>query len=200
MKGMITYSTFTDAQLTSKLAESDEYAFAEIFKRYKPKIYLFIKKFVHSAQMAEDLTQEVFVKIWESGTKLYEVQSIKAYLFTTARNHTLNSLKKALRSDVAMGVVINAYVDERSSVEEDLISKEYADYLQKILATLPERSREIFKLCREQGKTYDEAAAILGISRNAIKNHMVATMKVLSSSVERDLGISLSVLLAILFR
>ncbi|MCD0487598.1 sigma-70 family RNA polymerase sigma factor [Pedobacter sp. MC2016-14] len=197
---MAAYSSYTDQELTSRLAESDEYAFAEIYKRYKTNIYLLIKKFVHSAQMADDLTQEVFVKIWESGDKLSEVRSIKAYLLITAKNHTLNSLKKALRSEAAMGVVINAYVDERKSVEEDLISKEYAHFLQQQLSTLPARSREIFKLCREQGKTYDEAAVILGISRNAIKNHMVATMKVLSSSVEKDLGISLSLLLVVLFK
>lgn len=197
---MVAYSTFNDQELTSRLAELDEYAFAEVYKRYKSKICAFVKKFVNSGQMAEDLTQEVFLKIWEAGAKLHEVQSIKAYLFITAKNHTLNSLKKALRSDVAMGVVINAYVDERSTIEEDLISKEYADYLQKVLATLPARSREIFKLCREQGKTYDEAASALGISRNAIKNHMVATMKVLSSAVEKDLGISLSLFLAMLLK
>lgn len=197
---MAAYSSYTDLELTSRLADSDEYAFSEIYKRYKSIIYLFIKKFVHSAQMADDLTQEVFVKIWQNGAKLNEVRSIKAYLLITAKNHTLNSLKKALRSEIAMSVVINAYVDERNTVEDDLVSKEYAEFLRKILSTLPARSREIFKLCREQGKTYDEAAFVLGISRNAIKNHMVATMKVLSNSVEKDLGISLSLLLAVLFK
>lgn len=194
------YRTFSDQELTSRLAESDEYAFAEIYKRYKPRIYLLIKKFVISSQMAEDLTQEVFVKIWEGGSKLTEVQSIKAYLLATARNHTLNSLKKALRSEEAMGVIINAYVDDRRTTEETIVSKEYSEFLERTLAGIPARSREIFKLCREQGKTYEEAAVILGISRNAIKNHMVATMKVLSSAVQQDLGISLSIFLVTLLK
>ena len=194
------YRTFSDQELTSRLAESDEYAFAEIYKRYKPRIYLLIKKFVISSQMAEDLTQEVFVKIWEGGSKLTEVQSIKPYLLATARNHTLNSLKKALRSEEAMGVIINAYVDDRRTTEETIVSKEYSEFLERTLAGIPARSREIFKLCREQGKTYEEAAIILGISRNAIKNHMVATMKVLSSAVQQDLGISLSIFLVTLLK
>jgi RNA polymerase sigma-70 factor (family 1) len=194
------YSTFSDQELTSRLAESDEYAFAELYKRYKSQIYLLIKKFVISAQMAEDLTQEVFVKIWESGPKLNDVQSIRPYLMVTARNHTLNNLKKALRTEEAMGVILNAYVDDRRVTEEAIITKEYAQFLENTLANIPLRSREIFKLCREQGKTYDEVAVKLGISRNAIKNHMVATMKVLSAAVQKDLGISLSAFLLILLK
>jgi RNA polymerase sigma-70 factor (family 1) len=197
---MTAYSTLTDHELTEFLRQGDDVAFAELYKRYKSGIYIFVKKFVHSAALAEDLTQEIFVKIWEGGSKLKDIQSLRAYLFITARNHTLNSLKRAFRSNVAMAEVVNNIAEHRNSIEEDLISKEYIEYLQRVLATLPGRSRDIFKLCREQGKTYDEAALALGISRNAIKNHMVSTMKTLSASVEKDLGISLSLLLAMLFK
>ncbi|WP_438871731.1 RNA polymerase sigma factor [Pedobacter panaciterrae] len=128
------------------------------------------------------------------------MQSLKAYLHIVARNHTLNSLKKAFRSEVAMSEIVNSFVEERNSTEDELLNKEYYDYLQKALAVLSPRSREVFKLCREQGKSYEEVATALGISRNAVKNHMVASMKILRTSVERDLGISLGVLLVILLK
>lgn len=197
---MITYSTLTDHELTEFLRQGDDVAFAELYKRYKSGIYIFVKKIVHSAALAEDLTQEIFVKIWEAGARLKDIQSFRAYIFITARNHTLNSLKKAFHSDIAMAEVVNNIAEQRNNIEEDFISREYSEYLQRVLATLPARSRDIFKLCREQGKTYDEAAIAMGISRNAIKNHMVSTMKILSSSVEKDLGISLSLLLAIILK
>jgi RNA polymerase sigma-70 factor (ECF subfamily) len=156
--------------------------------------------------MAEDLEQEVFMKIWESRKQLREVKSFRAYLFIVARNHILNTLKAVFRSDAAMGEVVNHFIrlrnaqaDSGNTPENDLLSKEYQTFLEKILTALPERTREIFRLCREQGKTYDEVAALLGISRNAVKNHMVHSMKILGGSVEKDLGISLSLFLAIMF-
>jgi RNA polymerase sigma-70 factor (family 1) len=197
---MTSYSTLPDNELTVFLRQGDDVAFAELYKRYKSGIYIFVKKFVHSSALAEDLTQEILVKIWEAGDKLKDIQSLRAYLFITARNHTLNNLKKAFRANIAMAEVVNNIEEQRNNIEEDLISKEYTEYLQSVLATLPGRSRDIFKLCREQGKTYDEAAHAMGISRNAIKNHMVSTMKILSASVEKDLGISLSLLLAVILK
>ena len=64
--------------------------------------------------------------------------------------------------------------------------------------SLPERTRQIFKLCREQEKTYDEVAKSLNISRNAVKNHMVQSMKLLSSSIKKEFGISLTLFMIIL--
>lgn len=105
-----------------------------------------------------------------------------------------------MRSDVAMGEVINSFVEQRNNTEEELLAKEYLEYLEKALAALPLRTREIFKLCRQEGKSYEEVAIALGISRNAVKNHMVSSMKVLSASVKKDLGISLGILLTVLLK
>ncbi|ATP59048.1 RNA polymerase sigma-70 factor [Pedobacter ginsengisoli] len=197
---MTTYSLLSDQELRTKLVFGDEYAFAEFYERYSAGILGFVKKFVHSADLSEDLTQEIFIKIWQCRSKLADVQSLKAYLYIVARNHTLNSLKKAFRSEVAMSEVVNSFVEERNCTEDELLSKEYYDYLHNALAQLSPRSREIFKLCREQGKSYDEVATALGISRNAVKNHMVASMKILRTAVEKDLGISLGVILVMLLK
>ncbi|AOM76019.1 RNA polymerase sigma factor [Pedobacter steynii] len=192
--------TFSDDDLKAKLVAGDDSAFSELYERYSAQVYQYIKKFVHSTDLSEDLTQEIFIKIWQCKSKLGEVQSIRAYLFIMARNHTLNSLKKAMRSDVAMAEIVNSFVEERNETEEELLSKEYHEYLERELNALPARTREVFRFCRQQGKSYDEVAMELGISRNAVKNHMVASMKILGASAKRDLGVSLSVLLTVLLK
>lgn len=197
---MSLYLPLSDCELQAKIIVGDEYAFAELYQRYHSAIYGFIKKFVHSSALAEDLSQEVFIKIWQLRSRLGEIKSIRAYIFIMARNHSLNSIKKAFRSTVTMAEVVNGFTEERSHLEEDLLSKQYQQYLQKALAALPSRTREIFTLCREHGKSYDEVASALGISRNAVKNHMVGSMKILSAAIERDLGISLSLLLVLLYK
>ncbi len=188
-----------ELDLVRMISEGDEKAFLEIYSRYFKPIRIFIVRYVQSFQLAEDLTQEVFVKIWEHRKKLVEVKSFKAYLFVLAKNHTLNMLKKAARSEIAMSEIIGSYVSNANPTEDLFIDKEYRKVFDKALAAIPERSRQIFQLCREQKKSYEEVAEIMGISKNAIKNHMVFSMRALRLSVEKELGISLNVLLIILF-
>lgn len=190
----------TEEMLLQQLIAGDTNGFAGIYALHNRYIFHFILKFVNSSPLAEDLTQEVFMKIWEDRSRLANIQSFKAYLFITARNHTLNRLKEIFKLDVAMGEVINGFVQLRNATEDEILHKEYLQFLKRILNTLPDRTKEIFKQCREHGRTYEEVAAELNISRNAVKNHMVHAMKVLRSSVKRELGISLTIVLFIVFR
>lgn len=188
----------SEKELLQQLIAGDENGFVGLYEIYNRSIFNFILKYVSSTPLAEDLTQEVFIKIWESRLNLIGVRSFKAYLFITARNHTLNSLKVVFRSQAAIGEVIAGFVDLRNDTEEDMLHKDYLVFLKKTLNELPARTREIFKLCREEEKSYDEVAKSLNISRNAVKNHMVHSMKVLSSSVKKEFGISLTIIIALL--
>lgn len=197
---MTVYEAIPDHELATRLVAGEEYAFAAVYLKYKRPLLGFVKKFVHAEDLAEDLMQESFIKLWEAKARLTEVESLKSYLFTIARNHTLNSLKKTLQSDVAMTVIVKAFKNEKNNTEEQLTDKEYHGYLQQQLEILPERTREVFKQCREQQHTYDEVAVSLGISRNAVKKHMVKAMKSLSAAVQKDLGIPLSIFLGMVLK
>ena len=197
---MPSVQSLSDFELQQLLACGDEAAYNELYGRYAVQINRFMQKYLHASVLSEDATHDVFIKIWSKREQLKKVQSFKAYLFTVARNQALDHLKTAFRTESAINQISGVITEYRNTVEEDRLTKEYLLFIENVLTTLPQRSREIFALCREQGKTYDEAAKELGISRNAIKNHMVLTMKVLSSKVETELGISLSVLLAVVFK
>jgi RNA polymerase sigma-70 factor (ECF subfamily) len=194
-----TSAVHNEKDLLQQLIAGDERGFAGLYDLYSPSIQKFILRYVNSSPLSEDLTQEVFIKIWENRAILADVKSFKAYLFVTARNHTLNSMKVIFRSEVAIGEVVDSFVHLRNETEEQLMHKEYLVFLRKILDSLPERTREIFRLCRDQEKSYDEVAKSLNISRNAVKNHMVQSMKVLRSAVKSEYGISLSLFLSFIF-
>ncbi|MEN0053806.1 MAG: RNA polymerase sigma-70 factor [Mucilaginibacter sp.] len=186
--------------LLQQLIEGNEQSFNKIYELHSREIFRFVIKFVNSVPLAEDLTQEIFIKIWENRHRLENVQSFKAYLFVTARNHTFNRLKEVFKSDVAITEVVKGFIQLRNVTEDDIIDKEYLLFLKRTLNSLPERTKEIFKQCREYGRTYDEVAATLNISRNAVKNHMVHAMKVFRSSVEKELDILVSLLLFVIFK
>lgn len=177
--------------LLRQLAGSDEHAFYALYEHYYAGVLQFVLKFVKSRLLAEDLTQEVFLKIWEHREKLSDIAAFKGYLFIVARNHTLSSLKKAFRFQEALGVILDDYTRLRSDTEEELLQKEYMLFLQKKLESLSPRTREIFIQCRQQGRTYEEVAVAMGISRNAVKNHMVSAMKMLRLAADKELGMSL---------
>jgi RNA polymerase sigma-70 factor (family 1) len=197
---MTKLESFSDLELQQLLIYDDYRAFTVLYGRYSASIHHFLLKILKSAELTEDIVQEVFIKIWVNRKLLAEVKTFRAYLFIAARNRALDSLKAAFRSELAMSEIIRSFEVQRSTTEEDLLSREYLNFLNGVLNSLPSRSREIFSLCKEQGKSYEEVAGILGISRNAVKNHMVYSMKVLRNSAEKELGISLSILLVIIFK
>lgn len=188
-----------ETELLQKAACGDTNAFALLYGHYRSLVYRFIYKYLKSPQLTDDLTQEIFLKVWESKEALMDRQAFKSYLFTISRNHTLNFLKRASIDTTAKSVILSSYKPS-DSLEEDLQTKDYLAYLQTLLATLSPQNREVFRLCRQEYKSYDEAAEILGISRSAVKKHMIKSMKTLSDAVKRDLGIPLGIFLAVLLK
>ncbi len=187
-----------ESLLLNRVAGGDEKAFGKLYDFYRPSIYRFIYKFIKSTELSNDVCQEVFMKIWEDRWAVSEVNSFRNYLFTVTKNHTFNVLKRAAVEDRIKGEVVRSYSQSKNYTEDTFMVNEYQQFLQAVLETLPTQSREVFRLCRQQEKSYEEAAQILGISGNAIKKHMVRSMKVIKLAVEKDMGIAFSVFLEVL--
>lgn len=180
--------------LLLKIRQGDTKAFSCLYEQYEQPIYHFVLKYVRSSLLAEDITQEIFIKIWENRKRLDEVRTFKKYLFTIAKNHTLNKLKQSLYSAKTVDQLFTTLPKSTNNTSDDLQLKEYQLFIDKVIASLPSRTCKVFKLCREEGKTYEEAASTLGVSRHAIKNHMVSAMKKLSTVIEKKLDITLALL------
>jgi RNA polymerase sigma-70 factor (family 1) len=188
-----------ESELLQAMSAGNADAFSRLYKHYASLVYRFIYKYLKSEELTDDLTQEIFIKIWENRSNLSEVQAFKSYLFTLSRNHAINFLRRASVDVTAKGVILHSY-QPQDSIEDNLQTKQYLEYLNSVLATLSPQSREVFRLCRQEYKSYDEAAEILGITRHAIKKHMVKSMKIIGTAVQKDLGIPLSVFLAYLIK
>ena len=184
------------------MVAGDEEAFASIYKHYIFPVSQFLLRYVKSPQIAEDLSQDIFSKVWEGRERIPQIGSFKGYLFIMARNHSLNVLKNAAQAPSLMGEIVRHYKQQpfRTDTEDEVLHRQYLEFLHNIIEKLPPRSREVFRLCRQQERSYDEVANLLGISRNSVKNHMVHSMKVLKASVEKELGISFSLFLLIIGR
>jgi RNA polymerase sigma-70 factor (family 1) len=184
---------YEERQLLLSVAQGDEEAFARLYAQYGPMLFPYVLKIVKMPPLAEDILQDVFLKIWEAREKLPDVKHLPAYLFTVARNHTLNTLQSLSRSQHALSAMVDHYRAHR--FDDEALVKDYGQFVENVLGSIPTRSRDIFRKCREEGMSYEDVAQEIGISKNAVKRHMVNTLRSLKEAAGRDLGISLQLLL-----
>jgi RNA polymerase sigma-70 factor (family 1) len=190
-------SFHNESSILKKISEGDEKAFSQIYSTFKPDLYRLVYKILKSSDLTNDTCQEVFIKIWEDRHKLTEIYSFKNYLLVAGKNYSLNVLKKVISDEKKLTSFIRNYNDEHNGIEDKIQSEEYQRFLQATLATLTPQSKKVFNLCRQQGMSYDEAADSMGVSTSLIKKHMIRSMKILRSAVERDLGIAFSFILSL---
>lgn len=197
---MLTPPLYNERSLLLQLAAGQEKAFDALYQHYHGLVHSFIQKFVKSPNFAEDLAQEVFIKIWNHHKEMAAVDSFRAFLLTTTRNHTLDFLKRAARLEAAQAEILRHAQIARSNTSETLVLQEYLDQLRIVYERLPEQTQRVFALVKGEGKSYEEVAAILGISRTTVKKHIVRSNKAFKGTIENELGMSLSLLLLLFFR
>jgi RNA polymerase sigma-70 factor (family 1) len=158
---------------------SDE-SFKCLFDNYKNRLYGYVLAITHSHYTAEEITQEIFIKLWLCRDMLNQVENLDGYIFTIARNKTLNHLRKA-----AYDVRLLKELQERglsagsgnNNVEERAMAGEYDQLLQDALALLSPQRRLVYVMSRQRGLNHAEIAQQLQLSRNTVKNHMVEALR-----------------------
>lgn len=182
------YSTYADEQLLLLLADSDQEAFTELYQRYHSGIYRYQLTFVKIPSLAEDLTQEVFLKIWAARQRLKVHTSFAAYIFRTSRNITIDFMQKiAADKKLRNEIILHLQLNFPESSTSQLIAKEYQHLYQQAIGSLPAQGCKVFRLCREEGKTYVEVAGILGISHHTVKEHMTKSLRTLRNFLSQKM-------------
>lgn len=181
-----------------QLVEGDEGAFKTLYDRYGETIFRLVLKYLASEELARDISQEILIKIWEKREVLKKVQNFEGYLMHTARNHAIDVLRAASRSDIAKGEIARQFYRGNTYFDDETLHRDYKSFIQRTIDSLPPRAREVFLLHREEGKSYDEIAAALGISRNAVRNSMALALAKFRDAAREEFGMTLSALLPIL--
>jgi RNA polymerase sigma-70 factor (family 1) len=166
-----------EAELLSRLQKGDEKAFAELFYMFYDKLFGFVLGITHSKTTAEDITQEVFLKIWQNRTEMMDVENINALLFRIAQNRTIDHLRKSAREVLATSLHVELESQDDSPEPLDLlIHDELRNRLSEAVKQLPPQQQKIYTLYKEQGIQQDEIARQLNLSRSTIQSHMKLAM------------------------
>ena len=163
----------------SRLKEGDQVAFEKIYDRYSTRVFQNTLRLTKSQDIAEELLQETFYRIWEKRSLIDTNKPIKAYLFRIAENLAYDHFRKIAKDKVLSQQLIDIASQYYDHIDEMIESKENNQILQSAIAALPPKRREIFLLCKFEGKSYREVSVLLGISESTINDHIVKAMRFL---------------------
>lgn len=157
-------------ELLKAISRGDSKSFDQLFIFYFPKLKKFLSGFV-SVEEAEDLAQDVFVKLWNTRERLIWVENFKAYLYRIAKNTLYTYLDSNLnREYLEMSETTEVLSSE--SLEDLLLAKELEEIIDKRVELMPSQRKTIFCMSRKQGLSNDEIAKTLNLSKRTVEAHL----------------------------
>lgn len=176
---MIDYNAFSDPELTDLLKSGDRNAFAEIYNRYRFILHNHAWNKIRNKEESEDLVHEVFSMIWAKRQTINIGSNLSGYLYSCIHNQFLNKIvhknvrTKYIDSIAAFSETGPVVTDHR--VRENMLRA----IIEKEVAQLPPRMREVFELSRKQNLNHKEIAEIMGISEQTVKKQMNYALNIL---------------------
>ena len=169
-------------ELILLLKQSNQEAFTTLYKKYWKQVYNFSRLYLTSQSVAEEVVQEVFIKVWESRDFMREGDNFKGLLFIITRNLIFNMHRKNLNEDFYKMTVLSA-MENSYDIEEEIDAKNLGEYIDLLIADLPPRRREIFNLSRKENKSYKEISQLLGVSEKTVENQIGEAPKFLRKNI-----------------
>lgn len=173
--------------LFENIEQGSKAAFNELFMLYHQKLLSLARQYVKSNEGAEEITSELFVKLWLKRHNLSQVINPEVYLFISIKNACLN----LIRSEKKRNSIFSPFSSAEESLDQEISSMadgELFKLLDKAIAALPEQRRVIFILIKEDGLKTKAVAEIMGISVRTVENHLYKAVRSLADTLSFYLG------------
>ena len=180
-----------DQALTRRIRGGDRRIFTAVFTQFRPALCQYARRFVRSRSTAEDVVQDVFLRLWAKRRDLVIRTTLKAYLYTTVRNRALDELAHARVARRHYEETLREYAaipPQDNSDAHAFVDRERAFLwkLDEIAPSLPPRGREVLVLSIEHGLTYREVGAVLGIAPDTVRLHLIRARKIVRAALTHD--------------
>jgi RNA polymerase sigma-70 factor (family 1) len=173
-----------EQELLGRLLLDDEQAFASLFNSYRNKLYGFVFGITGSSEIAKDIVQDVFLKIWKTRHSAHEVENFNALVYRIAKNAAIDQLKRASRESTAVSG-LRLLSDEYMSNDpfEDMKATDIQLKYERALKKLPKQQRMVYELHHVEGEEYSEIAKKLNLSVATIRSHFRNALDTLKASI-----------------
>lgn len=157
--------------------DNSEAAFTALFRLLYQSLYHFAMQYVHKHEAAEEVVNDVFVKIWKQRATMLEVQNLEGYMFIAVKNGSLNYIKQYSHYHIAIDEENTGKLISLHNPEQEIEWKELHFKLQQAITSLPDQCRTVFRLVKEEGFKMKEVAEILNISPRTVETQLYRAVK-----------------------
>lgn len=174
-----------EQELIHGLKKGSQKDFDEIYRLYSKRLFAYCLRFTKSEENAEEIVQDVFVRLWVNRETIRQEETLRSLLFIMAKHRLINAYRSMVNSPV-----YEDYLDYQERLADgqsarSLEYKEFAEGLKKVIGRLPATQRKVIGLSRIQGKTNKEIAEELSLSEQTVKNQLSLALKTLRQDLEK---------------
>lgn len=175
--------------LAKAIASGSKLAFESVFLSYFPKVKRFISGLLQDENIAEDLAQDIFVKIWQNRSDLVNIENLNAYFYQAARNITYQHIRKQLLirkyRESHQEYMISNNLNLNEEQEEKIYANQLKAFIQATINRMPPQRKKIYEMSRLQGKKNDEIAQELAISKRTVENHLTQALADIRQTIKK---------------
>jgi RNA polymerase sigma-70 factor (family 1) len=169
-------TSYNEKKLLDNLRRGDVEAFEQIFTRYWHRLYVVAKSKLQSHDEAEEVIQNIFSTLWERREILF-ITNLSYYLHTSVKNAILNIIRSRITHEKYWTYYKTFIPGVQNATEEEVEFSDLNGAVEEAVNLLPEKSREVFKLSRMEGRSNAEIANLLQVSEKAIEYHLTKSLR-----------------------
>jgi RNA polymerase sigma-70 factor (ECF subfamily) len=174
---MFVRSLNNESQLLRKIAEGDQHAFKIIYDFHRRAVYARAIFLLKSEVLAEEVLQEVMLKLWQSAEKLTDETNLGAYLTTLTRNRSFQILRRRVLEAKTEIELRKDWTESHNETEEGILLADTQKILADGIALLPPQQKMVYELCRVDGLKYEQAAQSMNLSVETVKSYMKLALR-----------------------
>jgi RNA polymerase sigma-70 factor (ECF subfamily) len=170
-----------------QLTQGNKESFVFLHRRYQSRIYRYCYQFVRNEEAAQEITSDVFVKIWEKRAGIRIEQAIAGLLFKITRDLSLSYLRKVARDAALRKAYIEDYFESLTNpIEDEIFIREGLQIANQAIASLPPKCRLVFRLRYFSGLSLQQIAEELNISTNTVQNHLSKGTRIVKTHLQAN--------------
>jgi len=181
-EGSSAYFDDPDIQLMLEFQQGNKASFEKLLVKYFPRVLNFIYRYLGNKEVAEDLTQEVFIKVFQNASSYHPTAKLQTWLFTIAKNMSLNELRRMKKPIISMEEPVRSGTTETEELTRQIedvhavnphkvmVKEERTAVIRQAIESLPENQRTAVLLRRYENFSYEEIAQTMNLSVEAVKS------------------------------